>query len=66
MGDIAAAMADGATIKAEVIGDEGEGRPVVIAVEPEETEAMPEPVEATAEAEAQPEDSEPARKPAQG
>ena len=62
--DIAAAMADGEAIKAEIIENEGEGRLVVITVEPEAMEAMPEPVAATAEAEAQPEDSEPAKKPA--
>ena len=54
--DIAAAMADGEAIKAEIIGDEGEGRLVVITVEPEATEVA-------AEAEAQPEESEPAQKP---
>lgn len=64
--DIAAAMADGEAIKAEIIEVEGEGRLVVITVEPEATEAMPESTEAAAEAvaEAQPEDSEPAKKPA--
>jgi hypothetical protein len=62
--DIAAAMADGETIKAEIVELEGEGRPVVIMVEPEETVAMPEATEAAAEVEAQPEDSEPAKKPA--
>ncbi len=62
--DIAAAVADGEAIKAEIITVEGEGRLVVITVEPEAMEAMPEPVEATTEAEVQPEDSEPAKKPA--
>ena len=46
---IAAAKADGEAIKAEIIGDEGEGRLVVITIEPEVTEA-------TAEVEVQPED----------
>ena len=55
--DIAAAMVDGEAIKAEIIEDEGEGRLVVITVEPEVTEAK-------AEAEAQPEDNEQAKKPA--
>ena len=62
--DIAAAMTDGEAIKAEIIEDEGEGRLVVITVEPEATEVIPEPVEAEAKAEAQPEDNEPAKKPA--
>ena len=62
--DIAAAMADGEAIKAEIVEFEGEGRLVVITVEPEETAATPEATEATEEAEAQPEDSEPAQKPA--
>lgn len=62
--EITAAMADGEAIRAEIIEDEGEGRLVVITVEPEETVAMPETTEATAEAEAQPEENEPAKKPA--
>lgn len=61
---IAAAIADGEAIKAEIIEVEGEGRLVVITVEPEETAAIPEATEATVETEAQPEDSEPAKKPA--
>lgn len=61
--DIAAAMADGEAIKAEIIEIEGAGRLVIITVEPEAIEAMPGPVEATVEAEAQPEDGEPAKKP---
>jgi hypothetical protein len=61
--DIAAAMVDGEAIKAEIVEIEGEGRLVVITVEPEATEAMPEATKATAEAEAQPEDSEPTKKP---
>lgn len=62
--DITAAMADGEIIKAEIAEVEGEGRLVVITVEPEAMEVMPEPVAAKAEADAQPEDSEPAKKPA--
>jgi len=67
--DIVAAMADGEAIKAEIIEVEGEGRLVVIAVEPEAMEvpqapeSIPEVVEATVDAEAQPEDSELAKKP---
>ena len=59
--DIAAAMADGEAIKAEIIEDEGEGQLIVITAEPE---TMPESVEATEEAETRPEDSEPTKKPA--
>jgi len=55
--DIAAAMADGEAIKAEIIEDAGAGQLIVITAEPEATKA-------TAEAEAQPENSEPAKKPA--
>ena len=62
--DIAVAMADGEIIKAEIAEVEGEGRLVVIAVESEEKAAMPEATEAMAEAEVQPEDDEPAKKPA--
>ena len=62
--DIAAAMADDEAIKAEIIEVEGEGRLVVITVEPGDTAAMLEATEATAEAEAQPEENEPAKKPA--
>lgn len=54
--DIAAEIADGEAIKAEIIENEGEGRLVVIIVEPEATEA-------TVEAEAQPKDNESAQKP---
>ena len=61
---IAAVMADGEAIKAEIIEDEGEGRLDVITVEHEETAAMPEATETTAVAEARPEDNEPAKKPA--
>lgn len=49
-------MADGETIKAEIVELEGERRLVVITIEPEETAAMPEATEATADAEAQPEE----------
>lgn len=61
--DIAAAMADGEAIKAEIVELEGEGRLVVITVEPEETAVTPEATEATVDAEAQPEDNEPTKKP---
>ena len=61
--DIAAAMVDGEAIKAEIVELEGEERLVVITVEPEAMEAMPEPLEATTEAKVQPEDSKPAKKP---
>ena len=63
--EIAEVMADG-----EIIEDAGEGQLIVITAEPEARESMPEPVEAIAEAtaepeaDAQPEDSEPAKKPA--
>ena len=43
-GDIAAAMADGATIKAEVIEDGSEGRLLMITTEPVNTEATALPV----------------------
>ena len=65
MAEIAAAMADGEAIKAEIT--ENEGRLLIITAEPESSEAIPETVEATEaamEAEAQPEDNEPAKKPA--
>jgi hypothetical protein len=62
--EIAAAMADSEIIKAEIIEDAGAGQLIVITAEPEATEAIPEPVGAAAEAAAQPEDSEPAKKPA--
>jgi hypothetical protein len=51
--DIAAAMADGETIKTEIIEDEATGRVLVITAEPE-----------SAEATAQPESDVPAKKPA--
>ena len=57
-----AAMTDSEDIKAEIIEVEGEGRLVVITVEPDETEAIPEATETTAETDAQSEDSEPAKK----
>ena len=70
--DIAAAMADGEVIKAEITEDAGVGQTIEITAEPETTEAMTEFMDATAEAteamaapdaEAQPEDSEPTKKP---
>ncbi|MEA4898516.1 MAG: hypothetical protein VB115_09750 [Christensenellaceae bacterium] len=67
--EIAEAMADGEIIKAEIIEDTGAGQLIVITAE---QEAMPEPVETIAEAtetpvepeaEVQPEDNVPAKKP---
>ena len=52
--EIAAAMAGSEIIQAEITDVEGEGRLVVITVEPEETAAIPEVTKATAEAEEQP------------
>ena len=57
-------MADGEAIKVEITEVEGAGQLIVITTEPEATEAMPEPVDAMAETEAQPEDNEQAKKPA--
>ena len=64
--EIAATMADAQSIKTEIIEDEGEGWLLIITAEPESMEALeaPEATDAPEEAEAQPEDSEPAKKPA--
>ena len=66
--EIAAATADGEIIKAEIIEDAGEGRLLIITAEPEAPEATAEAItettEAPVESEAQPEDNEPAKKPA--
>ena len=70
--EIAEAIVDGEIIKAEITEDADAGQLIVITAEPEATEAMTEPVEAIAEAtdattepeaEEQPEDSAPAKKP---
>ena len=53
---LAEAVTNGETIMTEIIGDEGEGRLVVITVKPEVTEAA-------VEAEAQPKDNKPSKKP---
>ena len=57
-------MSDGADIKVEIIEDEGEGRLTVITAEPGALETLSKATEDKVEAEAQPEGSEPAQKPA--
>jgi hypothetical protein len=61
--DVEAAIAGGEVPKAEIIGDIATGRVLVITAESEAMEAMRESVEATSEAEAQPESDVPAKKP---